>query len=159
MSKEKRMLRLGGLVFVAAAVSFMLPLSAHAVLVAEAHACNADSDTGDWIAGNFYFPGARSARTYLYEYTAETMDLQVMLWAYPEGGTTYTYLTNVSNVPAGGWYGNAAAVHSEPETARGSLLSYHIAWTPTITRGQTGFYISSSAPVDANGCANKVSYL
>lgn len=137
----------------------LIASSAQAVIVTEAHACNADSDTGGSWAGAYYFPGTRSARTYQYDVLSEELNLSVTLYAYPEGGYTYTQVSGYANSPVGVWYNEADALVTDPATAPGSLLSYHMAWTPTVTRASAGYFISSGEAVGDNGCKNRVSYL
>ena len=131
--------------------------STQAFIATEVHVCATDSQTGGWWAGSYYWPGARTARTYLYEATAEPTTLTVMLWAYPEGGTNYTYHEATDTVDAGWFFGYAAA--SEDSTpAPGALLSYHLATTPTMTRASKGYYIPQGAPAGSTGCASQVDY-
>jgi len=137
----------------------MFTSSAHAIFLAESHACKNDSKSGGAWIGGYYFPGTRIAVTHQKdERYAQKLFLSSELWAYPEGGGDAVFVKKETVSSPPGLLNNHVAVwFTDPETAPGHLLSVAAAWHPGMTRW-SGTYIGGNDFVGGNGCRNQLIY-
>jgi hypothetical protein len=134
----------------------LLAFTAHAAFVAESHACTNTSGTGVGGIGNNYFPGSRITVTHQVNETfSKKLTIQADLTAYPEGAGDPKTVRKIAYSSPGIANNSVMAWYTDGSTSPGHLLSINVAFTAGMMRWG-GTYIAPNAPIEANGCKNKL---
>lgn len=140
------------------ASGFIFSSSAHAIFVSESHACKSNSQTGGAWVGGYYKPATSTAVTHqVNERFNQVLNLRSVLWAYPEGGTTYTKRIKTISTPAGVANNRVSVSVTNPSKAPGSLLTFGLVWHPNMSRSR-GTFIPETEDFSPNGCRNRLVY-